>query len=359
MNESHEYGPNDGGQSLVQYHYHYHYYHPEADLPGRTKQAREKGESTNPIKAALRSNANIVCGGLLILIAISIVGYIIPDLIIRARMNPNQYVQFRHVIEQVVSMYSDAVSFIVALIVIKAWLKIPAKAAFPINRKDFSITIPAIFICLGINVLGGYAYGIISAITDSVFGVVSGEPDFSLPVGTAAIVVYSVSMTVLPAVLEEILFRGVIMQSLRRFGDGFALMASSLLFGLFHGNFAQFIPAFLAGLAIGYFVLRTGSIFTGIIIHFVNNGSILLVSLITNSGSEQLIRVTNIVVSILCLGLGVISAVFLLWRSRGIFQLACPKLQVKRRKKYFAFFTSVAAIGFLLVTIAMTALYFV
>ena len=80
-------------------------------------------------------------------------------------------------------------------------------------------------------------------------------------------ILYIINGVVLPAFIEEIVFRGAIMQSLRRFGDGFALLVSSVLFAVVHGNFVQAPYAFLMGLVIGYFVLRTGSLWAGIFIH--------------------------------------------------------------------------------------------
>ena len=61
------------------------------------------------------------------------------------------------------------------------------------------------------------------------------------------------------------------MQGLRCFGDGVALLVSAIFFALAHFNAMQAANAFLMGLIIGYFVLRTGSLWTGIILHFIIN----------------------------------------------------------------------------------------
>ena len=74
--------------------------------------------------------------------------------------------------------------------------------------------------------------------------------------------------------------RGVVMQSLRRFGDGFALITSSLLFMLLHQSLLQYPNALLMGLFIGYAVLYTGSIWTGVILHLVNNVSVLILMVV-------------------------------------------------------------------------------
>jgi membrane protease YdiL (CAAX protease family) len=62
---------------------------------------------------------------------------------------------------------------------------------------------------------------------------------------------YILNLTVLPAVFEELAFRGILMQSLRRFGDGFALICSSLVFAFAHRSLVLMPNAFLMGLVIG------------------------------------------------------------------------------------------------------------
>ena len=50
-----------------------------------------------------------------------------------------------------------------------------------------------------------------------------------------------------------------------------AIVAVALLFGLVHGNVAQFIHAFLLGLLLGWLYWRSGSIVPGIVLHWTNN----------------------------------------------------------------------------------------
>ncbi len=80
-----------------------------------------------------------------------------------------------------------------------------------------------------------------------------------------------INIALLPAFIEEFSLRCVIMQPLRRYGDTFAIVMSSLVFALMHGNMIQIPFAFIVGMAIGYLVISTGTVWTGIIIHFLNN----------------------------------------------------------------------------------------
>lgn len=88
------------------------------------------------------------------------------------------------------------------------------------------------------------------------------------PIG---IVLFLISLSIVPAITEEFVFRGVILGSLRKFGDNFAVFSTALIFGLMHGNIEQFIFAFFLGLYLGFTVIKTNSILPAMIIHFLNN----------------------------------------------------------------------------------------
>ncbi|AKT37638.1 ABC transporter permease subunit/CPBP intramembrane protease [Chondromyces crocatus] len=77
---------------------------------------------------------------------------------------------------------------------------------------------------------------------------------------------------VMPAVCEELLFRGLLYSGLRRFGPALAIGVSSLLFGLAHGSVFRLLPTLLLGVGMGYARYRTGSIAAGMLIHMLNNG---------------------------------------------------------------------------------------
>lgn len=108
-----------------------------------------------------------------------------------------------------------------------------------------------------------------------VFGLVGlsnsgGSIDFT---GTVPnVLLYYLTVAIMPAFTEEFAFRGVIMGSLRRYSDGLALVISAGLFALMHGNFVQIPFTFCCGLMFGFMVLKTNSLLPSIIVHFLNNG---------------------------------------------------------------------------------------
>lgn len=79
------------------------------------------------------------------------------------------------------------------------------------------------------------------------------------------------STAVVPALAEEFAVRGVVLQSLRKFGDTFAIITSAFIFAILHGNLVQAPFALMLGLVIAWLVIVTDSLWTGIAIHFMNN----------------------------------------------------------------------------------------
>ena len=80
------------------------------------------------------------------------------------------------------------------------------------------------------------------------------------------------SASVLPAIGEELLFRGFLLRGLRQaWGPTPAILLSALLFGLAHGVDASLPGRLGIGLVLGLAAARTGSVRPGIAAHFINN----------------------------------------------------------------------------------------
>lgn len=76
---------------------------------------------------------------------------------------------------------------------------------------------------------------------------------------------------VIGPIVEEVMFRGIILPRLLFFGERFAVFVSALLFGLFHGNFEQFFYAFAIGLIFGSIMAKTGKLRYTAVLHILLN----------------------------------------------------------------------------------------
>ena len=75
----------------------------------------------------------------------------------------------------------------------------------------------------------------------------------------------------LPALCEETAHRGMLLKGLSAKGKMFAIVCSSLLFGLLHMNIEQFFYTTIIGLFAGYLALVCDTIYPAMIVHFMNN----------------------------------------------------------------------------------------
>ena len=85
-----------------------------------------------------------------------------------------------------------------------------------------------------------------------------------------------------PAICEELAFRGFILSGLRRMGHKWgAIVLTSVFFGLAHGILQQSLAACVVGIVIGYVAVKTGSLWPGVLYHFVHNSLSVLLARIT------------------------------------------------------------------------------
>lgn len=84
----------------------------------------------------------------------------------------------------------------------------------------------------------------------------------------------------LTAIVEEVLFRGCMQTIFVRWmkNKHVAIWITAILFSAFHMEFFGFLPRVLLGLLFGYFTVWSGSIWPAIWGHFVNNGTIVVVT---------------------------------------------------------------------------------
>lgn len=85
------------------------------------------------------------------------------------------------------------------------------------------------------------------------------------------------SIAVMPAIWEEIAFRGLIQERLQRLlSPSEALILTSILFGIIHCNFWSAPVLIIIGIGLGWLRLKTGSLLPSIIVHGLHNACILL-----------------------------------------------------------------------------------
>ena len=138
--------------------------------------------------------------------------------------------------------------------------------------KNGMLCILGIFAGLMVTLLGSLATSYFSVFLEMAgVSFSSGSEDMFFQTDFISTLISILTTAAMPALFEEFAFRGVLMQPLRKYGDWFAIIMSSFCFAVVHGNMVQIPFAFIAGISMGYFCIKTKSIWTSVIIHFMNN----------------------------------------------------------------------------------------
>ncbi|NLL91116.1 MAG: CPBP family intramembrane metalloprotease [Ruminococcaceae bacterium] len=249
-------------------------------------------------------------------------------------------------LEQVIMLCSYSVSALVAIAVLnkgQSW-----KFERPKKPFDF-LTLPIYF--------GSYLpIMLISLIYVSIMnmlGLKGVDIVIPFPDNTIGRVIYLLQYALMPAFLEELLFRGVLLERLRKYGNVLAITMSSLVFALMHGNAVGFLFIFMLGLVFGYMTVISESLIPSIIMHLLNNSVALL-----SSNFENDIWVTSAIsISIIALGIvGIIVTAVYISTNKNKKQFRVPREKGPIMNRVYNFLLTPGMIIFICATFAMTVL---
>jgi len=122
-----------------------------------------------------------------------------------------------------------------------------------------------------------FGFVIVSSELDNLLNYVLPMPEllqdaFDLLLTNEYIILSIILIGIIPAFLEEMLFRGVILSGFREnYSPKKAIIVSAVLFGIVHLNPWQFVTAFIVGIISAWICLKTKSILPAIYIHLFNN----------------------------------------------------------------------------------------
>ncbi len=165
------------------------------------------------------------------------------------------------------------------------------------------------------------------------------------------IIIYIIYCAIIPALVEELLFRGAICKSLGVYGKKTAVALSAVLFALMHSNIEQLLYTFVAGLVLGWIYVETKKIIYPILLHFLNNAISVIDDIIFVKCSAEMYDVYSNFSNIIVFAFAIISLVgfALVWRKEGsIFDKTAMKpdengalvLSLTPNEKISGFFTA-------------------
>ncbi len=213
-----------------------------------------------------------------------------------------------------------------------------------IRKPKRKLFVPFVFIGVGISAFANLATNKLGAIFQG-FGIQFHAPDISFPEGVFGFALSMLAIAVTPALVEEFATRGMTMGAARQYGEGFGLVVSATLFALMHGNLVQIPFALIMGLVIGFAVIKTGSLITGMVIHFLNNAISVTMSYFSSEiESVMLSAVISLVYFVVCALLLFVGIYLAQKKEEGVWRLYSGDSTLTTGKKFRCFFLSPAVI---------------
>lgn len=119
-----------------------------------------------------------------------------------------------------------------------------------------------------------YLANLVGLFLTGAFGVIKGSPvanPLEQVVSGLSPVTALIVMVILAPIVEEYIFRKVLIDRMAAYGEGVAIVLSGLMFGLFHGNLNQFAYAFGLGVFFGFIYVKTGRLRYTVLLHATIN----------------------------------------------------------------------------------------
>lgn len=196
----------------------------------------------------------LVCTGVQILLGIFLqqFGYLLPGFVWTD--------DFMMILSQII-MYGIAFPVFYCLVrKLPSWFMAEKKQVSP------GCLFAVFVICMGTAYMGNLIGTALMLVSDSLLGTYSFNPVTDAVMNMSPAVMFLTTVIVAP-IMEELMFRKILIDRLVPYGQKAAIVISGLSFGLFHGNFYQFFYAFMLGMIFAYLYSYTGRLRYNVMMH--------------------------------------------------------------------------------------------
>lgn len=163
---------------------------------------------------------------------------------------------------------------IAIVLVYQCHIKKQSVKILSITKFNVISVLPMLLLCLGMFLGLGFVNLKFSEIMADL-GVKLSQPTIPLH-NVWHLLLFTLTLAIIPAVFEELFFRGLLLNSLEGHGTITKVVAVGVCFALYHCNLGQFIYQFIYGVAFCLLALYAKSVVPCIIAHFINNFVIIL-----------------------------------------------------------------------------------
>lgn len=176
----------------------------------------------------------------------------------------------------IVSYLPTLLAEALAIVMLRWWAGFRLKETSLVSSKTdrpVKMTALSVFACWGGAAVASVVVGLLLQLLQ-MLGWSMSVPDIAVPSPAADPLGFGLTaayVCILGPILEEIIFRGMILNGLKKYSEGAGILISTILFVMFHGNLVQTMTPLLVGLLLGFLTVRTGSLKPAILCHIVNN----------------------------------------------------------------------------------------
>ncbi len=157
-----------------------------------------------------------------------------------------------------------------------------AKISLSACKLQFKKTNPlTAFICVAVGVICVFGFvWLFEGCLGGLYSKLGLNSSIDVPISNVGwLFLWLVVLGIVPAICEELIFRGVIFQGLRqKLPAGASIVLCGLLFALTHQNVTQLLYTFLLGCILSFVMEKTGNLIYPILIHLFNNVSTIVFS---------------------------------------------------------------------------------
>lgn len=164
------------------------------------------------------------------------------------------------------------IAFFAIILAAKKYFSIPLKQIYrPAKAKYFGIAIAAQFGLFSLSFVNSFFIEFLQKLGLSYSG------DSLLPsLEGGGIVLAILVIAVLPAIMEETVFRSLMLSSMKKLGTVWCVLICGLLFSLVHHSPAQTVYQFICGCVFALVAIRSDSVLPTVVSHFLNNAFVII-----------------------------------------------------------------------------------
>lgn len=251
-----------------------------------------------------------------------------------------------------VKFITETLSVVLPAVMLMIGFKLPFKVMLPMkitNRHMFNVCVPAALL------IGGTCC-IMTAVFGEVFGVQAAFERAVFPASVNGWIYVVIAHIIIVPIVSELCSGGVILQLTRQFGDGVALVLTSLITAAFCYDFSQFLFYFTAAITIRYFTVRTGSVLAGAVMRLTLSlyvFGLFLVKLLTEAQHGCTFVVLYLLATVI---IGLFFTIRFLYRHSDCFSVVMRSRYMSFGKKMTWIFTSIPVILWITAALIITML---